>query len=221
MENYINSITDHEIENSIIFIPSNDIAAYSSHYFSIISNIATFGSDDIIPNDSSNISNVFTLGSAIIPNDFSNISNVNTFSPYIVTFSSNINSGNVYSTLSPAFSHNYSNIILNDIKCKDLIYNSTKLSINNDDIKFKSELIAPYTYKYLFLYKNIKFDTILKINPINYEHFANSKFIDMVKIIENLSINEDDIEIKLICKSITNHDYFVNKVLSKKIVISI
>jgi len=45
--------------------------------------------------------------------------------------------------------------------------------------------------------------------------------MDMVKIIENLSINDDDIEIKLICKSITNHDYFINKVISKKIVISI
>jgi len=203
MENYLNSINDYNYET---------------------------GMDNLlIPINSSFINTLIIPTPLLIPINSFELSNVNTYSPYIIpNYSSNIsniNSGNVYSTLSQtAFSNNYynqSNIILNDIKCKDLIYNSTKLSINNDDIKFKSELIAPYTYKYLFLYKNIKFDTILKINPINYEHFANSKFIDMVKIIENLSINEDDIEIKLICKSITNHDYFVNKVLSKKIVISI
>jgi hypothetical protein len=203
MENYLNSINDYNYET---------------------------GMDNLlIPINSSFINTLIIPTPLLIPINSFELSNVNTYSPYIIpNYSSNIsniNSGNVYSTLSQtAFSNNYynqSNIILNDIKCKDLIYNSTKLSINNDDIKFKSELIAPYTYKYLFLYKNIKFDTILKINPINYEHFANSKFIDMVKIIENLSINEDDIEIKLICKSITNHDYFVNKVLSKKIVIPI
>jgi hypothetical protein len=203
MENYLNSINDYDYETGMDSL--------------------------LIPINSSFINTLIIPTPLLIPINSFELSNVNTYSPYIIpNYSSNIsniNSDNVYSTLSQtAFSQNYynqSNIILNDIKCKDLIYNSTKLSINNDDIKFKSELIAPYTYKYLFLYKNIKFDTILKINPINYEHFANSKFIDMVKIIENLSINEDDIEIKLICKSITNHDYFVNKVISKKIVISI
>ena len=74
---------------------------------------------------------------------------------------------------------------------------------------------------YTFSYKDITKKIILKINPHNNESYANSKFMDFIKILKKIIVEENDENIISIITHIMNNDPYIRNKINQKINITI
>jgi hypothetical protein len=102
----------------------------------------------------------------------------------------------------------------------DNLYDKTKLHIKNDKIYFES-ISENGDRQYIFSYNGVTHQAILKINPETDEPYANTKFMNLIKYILDISNNESDAYIKSICNKIIMKDKNIYNKLKNKIKITI
>jgi len=120
------------------------------------------------------------------------------------------------------YNHGYTGMTGTNQSCshKHAIYDKIKLVIKNELIFFE---VLPNNNSrvYIYNYKGVTKNVILKINLKTGKPYANLKFMELVQILDDVRLNDNNNDIKKAIDTIIMNDPFIFNILHNKIKITI